>query len=630
MNGFIIKTGKIVGVAQAGEWAQVHIFSSKEKEKQLKFGTLLTAFSLKVDQDTEIKAGKELIQRFHELYYANDQVKPLARLKQAFAAIAQEVESGDELVITAGVIIETQKRLVFYGARTGGGEIFLQREQQLVKLIETKQDSVSGWLQPGDLLVLATKQFFKLIPVEKLASILSIGSIAEAVESLAPLIQQEAVNSKSAAIVAGIDSEIAKTGQLTGQAVKPVGLKPRFQAAVQIIKNNFQFFKKARKDRRSPEIFIKKAQFGFKERQKKTSLTVAIIFTVLLSLSIVLGMKKQQQVDFQAKIGSVLSEVDYRLKEGRELLELNPLRAKVLFEESQTLLKEKQTEFEVDSSEYQELAGKLEEIEQILAEVSHSYQVDSQMWLDLNIVNDGFRGETWDNGASGLVVWDQKNQTLISVNISNKSSEILAGGSELAGLNLLAADEERAYLLNQDEIFSVFLARKTKHQIDKEFDWGQLMAAVGFSGNLYLLDVQKNQVWKHVPVNNSLNDPSAYLKDEVDLDQAIDLAIDGSVWLLYQDPKIRKFTRGRQDAFNLVGLNQPLSAPTKIYTDENLENLYILDPQTTRVVVVDKTGEFRAEYIWPGLAGGKAVFADEDQGIILVLAGEKIFSLKIK
>ena len=123
-----------------------------------------------------------------------------------------------------------------------------------------------------------------------------------------------------------------------------------------------------------------------------------------------------------------------------------------------------------------------------------------------------------------------------------------------------------------------------------------------------------------------------YLKAEsLDLEDAVSMAIDGSVWLLFSDSSIVKFTRGVKDSFVVSGTDANFNAPEKIYTDPDLENLYVLDRKNTRVVVINKeTGEYQAQYSWPGLAGAYDLFASEEEKKILLLTGERIYEIPLK
>lgn len=641
MAQFNINTAKIVGTAQAKKWSQVHIFIPPEKSKRAEFGSLLAAFSLKRADDQAVEVGKELIQRFHEIYFSSQETEVFYKLKNSFKKLKNELGEENKINLTVGVIWQPQDKAIFYGARIGTGNIWLKRQDQLVKLMDESSKLISGYLQADDKLLLATARFGQLVDIGQLNEAFQFNSTQEITENLAPLVHGQEKNSRAAAIIVQVElidrspasaDEIRQVEPQKAEAGQPdflpkakLDLKSRFQEVVLAGKDNFSWLKK--RHQAEPEVYLKGKKQPLKKR--KLGFTIAIILMSLLGLSVILGSQRQSQRRTDLRLNSIYEQIEAPLREAQSLAALNPLRSKILFEEALSILKENQTKYEPESEEYQQLGQKIGEITRSLAEVSHSYEKEADVWLDLNLAKEGFKGQAWDKGGSGLLIWDQDQPTLLEINTESKSAQIVAGKSELKDFNWVAANEDWAWLADNGQIYQINIGRQTTNLVKEDQEWGRISGAVGFATNLYLLDETQNQVWKYVPSGNGLADKQAYLVGEFNLNSSIDLAVDGSVWVAFQNGQIFKFTRGKRDAYHLTGLSQPLTEPTKIWTDENTENLYILDPKTTRIVVTDKRGEFKSEYIWPGLSGAKDIYVDESQGIILVLTGEKIFKINL-
>ena len=123
----------------------------------------------------------------------------------------------------------------------------------------------------------------------------------------------------------------------------------------------------------------------------------------------------------------------------------------------------------------------------------------------------------------------------------------------------------------------------------------------GFYGNLYVMDTHLNQIMKYLPTagdNGYSSSPLNYLSDKlkVDLTGAIDLAIDGSIYILYANGTIAKFLNGEPKAFQITGLEQPLNNPSALFvsTDEGTQYVYIADRGNRRVVQLTKRGPLPA------------------------------------
>jgi len=108
------------------------------------------------------------------------------------------------------------------------------------------------------------------------------------------------------------------------------------------------------------------------------------------------------------------------------------------------------------------------------------------------------------------------------------------------------------------------------------------------------------------------------------------MSIDASIWVLESSGRILKYTRGAKDHFVISGLDQPLSNPTVIFTDDDSENLYLLDKGNLRIVVISKSGEYHSQYLWSGISEVTGLIASEEEGKIYLLSGNIIYQIEIK
>ncbi|MDY7041412.1 MAG: hypothetical protein SVX38_11165, partial [Chloroflexota bacterium] len=86
--------------------------------------------------------------------------------------------------------------------------------------------------------------------------------------------------------------------------------------------------------------------------------------------------------------------------------------------------------------------------------------------------------------------------------------------------------------------------------------------------NFYILDTGLNQILKYVPTENLYEDaPTGYVTaEDLDLSGAVDMAINGYVYLLYGDGRVQKLYTGQIEDFALNGLADPLNSPSAIFT----------------------------------------------------------------
>jgi hypothetical protein len=128
-------------------------------------------------------------------------------------------------------------------------------------------------------------------------------------------------------------------------------------------------------------------------------------------------------------------------------------------------------------------------------------------------------------------------------------------------------------------------------------------AAATYEQNLYVLDPAANTIHRFRPAaNGTYTNRDAYFAatSGVNLANAIDLAIDGHVYVLFSDGTIRRYLGGAPAAFSLEGLPTPLGKPVQLYIREGMGSLYILDTANDRIVQVTREGRYQRQFRAPG------------------------------
>ena len=138
-------------------------------------------------------------------------------------------------------------------------------------------------------------------------------------------------------------------------------------------------------------------------------------------------------------------------------------------------------------------------------------------------------------------------------------------------------------------------------------EWEDPVAFDNFNNNLYVLDPSANMIFKYQWTAGGYElGPTSYLdpREAVLLSGAIDIAIDGDVFVLFADSTVRRFSGGSEVSFSLSGLEGDSLRPTQIFTDVDSESLYLADPENERIVEFDKKegseGTFIRQFTYAG------------------------------
>ena len=165
-------------------------------------------------------------------------------------------------------------------------------------------------------------------------------------------------------------------------------------------------------------------------------------------------------------------------------------------------------------------------------------------------------------------------------------------------------------------------------------DQGPSVAMAAFDGRLYLLDPTGNQIWRYLPEGKGYPgrpEPYFAVSPPRPLDEARDLAIDGNVYVLFDDGTVEKFFKGEGTEFAVVGVPEPEPRFVAVAVDPGQQDGFVtlVDAVGERLVVLQADGRF-VEQIRAredAFRSIQAVALDPLSGRLYVLAGGRLYAL---
>lgn len=147
---------------------------------------------------------------------------------------------------------------------------------------------------------------------------------------------------------------------------------------------------------------------------------------------------------------------------------------------------------------------------------------------------------------------------------------------------------------------------------------------------IYTTNPDTGKIFRHLPTLTGFGQPLPWLKDLVDLKNISSMAIDGFMYILYNNGEIKKIYTGKTQQFSFNDVEPALTAPTKIKTLYELKRLYILEPATKRLIITDKNGNLIIQYTADQFNNLKDLAISKDEKKIYLLNGHDVYEVEVK
>ncbi|MCX6791488.1 MAG: hypothetical protein NT149_00430 [Candidatus Gottesmanbacteria bacterium] len=510
---------------------------------------------------------------------------------------------------------------ILYIVLRGAGDVYLKRGGEFARLLSGAGE-ISGEVKIGDTLLLTSAEFSKALHQDELTQVFDHLPPAEVAERLTLLLHEREYGEGSAALILQINDLYDVEIPDTRVQVAPVsGATKTVRSLVRL-------------RRYLSPMYIKSAVRRARTHPKKATAILTLVLTAVFGVSVLLGVAKQSTRMKNQSVVNTLNDAQHALDEGVALASLNPVKGRQRLVAAKQLLEPLRTSVSARSVEGVQVANLYRQVTDNLTQSMQIYTVKPELFFDAGLVKKDGKVSSIGFEGTEMGIVDQATNTVYAVDVTSKNARVLGGGPTYAGLSYVAIHGTYVYVLTDAGINEVGITDKktTENVVKKDPQWGNISSLVSFGGNLYLLDREKSRIWKYVATDTGFSETREYLNPDTlpDLGRASSMAIDGSVWIGTADGKIMKFTQGKPDTFTPQGVNPAFGENLTVYTSDTTTNLYVLDGQNKRVVVLDKDGTYLAQYAWPEDVTPTQLAVSEEQKKIYLLAAGQLFAITLK
>lgn len=528
------------------------------------------------------------------------------------------------------------KENLFYVLQTGDNLVEILSNDSRLPIIQSDSSQgkiISGFIKPGDrILVLSSKTDGSSWSGEVISEVFTspLQSIPDAEVIFAKDAQvaegkQDLAGVKNINPVAFIliENEIDKPGVIT--EADSVVSKTKFKAIPAALINKIDFsgiFLKARK-------IIRQLFGALRDINKKVLISLSLIILVsLISLGGYLYLKSKE-VDKNTRRDNLITLIETALAQADSIKDQDQKGAIEGVKKTSEKLKELES-LDPKNTKVLDVRRKFDEKSAEILKIYNNF--DLELFMSLDLIKESFRTNRMSFSVDKILLLDDNEKSLVSVGINLKSSEILAGRTQLGDATLASINGSNAFTYSQDKgLIHIDLDTEKSLVVSaSDAGWGSIQDIFGFSGNIYVLDSGKSMIWKYAPIQSGFSQKQEYLRGKADLSPGKRLMIDYSVWVVTSEPDILKFTAGNSDFYSISGLDEPLTQIDGIFVTEDLDSVFILDKSKNRILVTKKNGEYLAQYVKEDLGRVDDFFVDEKGKAIYLLMENKIFKTSLR
>lgn len=365
-------------------------------------------------------------------------------------------------------------------------------------------------------------------------------------------------------------------------------------------------------------------------------LVIAFVLILIVAVGVGYQYKLSKDKKTQDQFSQTMQEAKEALDGARGLASLNPVDAKAKLD-----LSISKVDFALSLKPKDDEAQNLKkQIEQDSPSILQQSSVsDFPVFLDMDLVKKNFRALQMSLSGSKLLLLDPGVKTLVIVDLTKKSNQILAGSEQLGDAVLVSLNGGLAYIFSQDKgIIKIDTANsKVSVVAKKDSDFGEVKDLYAFAGNVYVLDSDNpsagsGQIWKYISTADGYSDKREYFSKDTtaDLTSTLRMQIESSVYVLKSGGEILRFTKGEKDNFSLSGLPSAVKDPKSIFVSSDTDDLYVLDSGNSRLLILTKTGVYKGQITGDKFATATDLVVDEAGKKVYLLDGGKIYSVDLK
>ncbi len=366
------------------------------------------------------------------------------------------------------------------------------------------------------------------------------------------------------------------------------------------------------------------------EKKRKVLIGLAVVIAVLIIGLLGWVIRSRAQTKADAQLQSLLQPIDQIVATAQTQLASDPVIARDTLKRALALYTQVAAEYKKDSREAKVLAVTIAQTQAAYENISGLEELAQlTTFYDLRLVNSSFISKQAVFTGDTFYFLDSEAKTFIQLEKNTKKVAEFDLPTLPTVVDMAPFDAKMFFLGGG------ISAWKSESKVDTLLEVGDSNRAAVLMGTyqnfVYVVNPEKRNVYRYSVKDDKFSEPVGWMQVTKGLqyDTIHSIAIDGDVWIGTKNGEVRKFSKGSEQDFAIRGLTNAFSSSLILATTLESKNLYILEPDSNRIVIVSKDGDFLKQITNVALGTATDVLVDERQSALYVVSGSIIFEIPL-
>lgn len=380
-------------------------------------------------------------------------------------------------------------------------------------------------------------------------------------------------------------------------------------------------------------VFSNKKEYLLEMKPKKGLWKFVLAATLILIVLVVAGYLNYQRNMESQRIQDLLKPIQTQVELAKQKVLEDPIYTREVISNSIKTIANLEQENK-ESNSLKLLTQQKQDWTEYLGSISGIEELQElDIFYDLRLAKSDFISTGIDIDDETLVLFDKDMKQVLLLDYTTKKVSIR---------DFSEKDVLKGVVIKDDTVFTLTDGiYKFSADIDADSDL-QEVRALGDSNKdasliavydrfVYVVNPDKRNIYRYSQGDDGYSDPVGWIKSATGLkyDELTSISVDGDVWLTTINGQLKKFASGREETLNIRGLEVPFENEIYAYTNENQENVYVLDPTNNRIVSFSKNGDFIKEYKSVSLGAASNVAVSEALNKIFVVSGSIVYQIEL-